>query len=125
MSATIITVRLPWPSRKLSPNGRPTKREKISAVRKAREFARFVTLEAAGRHRAASVVTVVSMAVEWIRPQNRAYDDDNLIASFKSYRDGIADALRLDDKTFRPKHEFPNTVSPPGAVLVTIEVTLK
>jgi hypothetical protein len=34
-------------------------------------------------------------------PQERNRDDDNAAASCKAYRDGIADALRIDDSTLR------------------------
>lgn len=30
-------------------------------------------------------------------PDRRRRDDDNAIGSFKSYRDGIADAIKVDD----------------------------
>jgi crossover junction endodeoxyribonuclease RusA len=33
--------------------------------------------------------------------ENRNRDDDNAAASCKAYRDGIADALRIDDSTLR------------------------
>lgn len=33
-------------------------------------------------------------------PRGRYLDDDNLIASMKSYRDGIAAGLQMDDKGF-------------------------
>jgi len=33
-------------------------------------------------------------------PTKRLPDDDNMLARFKAYRDGIADALGIDDKRF-------------------------
>lgn len=36
----------------------------------------------------------------------RAMDDDNIIASFKAGRDGIADALGIDDNLFIPTYRF-------------------
>ena len=38
--------------------------------------------------------------IDFYPPDRRARDDDNMIASFKSGRDGIADALGIDDKRF-------------------------
>lgn len=119
---TQIVVILPWPSKHLSPNARPTRREKVSAVRGAREAAYWLTREAMGR---VQVESVESMAVEWLRPQNRGYDDDNLIARFKAQRDGIAKALGVDDKHMRPQHSFPQDIVPGGAVRVTIEAVAK
>ena len=36
----------------------------------------------------------------------RAMDDDNIIASFKAGRDGIADSLEIDDIIFVPTYRF-------------------
>jgi crossover junction endodeoxyribonuclease RusA len=44
---------------------------------------------------------VVHLFIEFMPPDRRARDDDNLIASFKSGRDGMADALGINDKLFR------------------------
>lgn len=36
----------------------------------------------------------------------RSMDDDNIIASFKAGRDGIADSLEIDDNLFLPTYRF-------------------
>jgi len=38
--------------------------------------------------------------LDFYPPCNRKHDDDNLTASFKAGRDGIADALGVDDNRF-------------------------
>lgn len=53
-------------------------------------------------------------------PDKRHRDDDNLIASFKSGRDGMAEAIGIDDKRFR-LHPFVSDVTKPGG---TVEVTI-
>lgn len=115
-----ITVSLPWPSKHLSPNGRPKLRDKMSAKKEAREKAFALSLEAVGRTRIASVSR---MHVLWCQPDRRPRDDDNLIASFKAYRDGIALALKVDDATFRPVHDVEGPITAGGLVIVTIEAT--
>jgi hypothetical protein len=45
------------------------------------------------------VYTTYSLAFHYKKNRNR--DDDNAAASCKAYRDGIADALRIDDSTLR------------------------
>lgn len=40
-----------------------------------------------------------------VPPDKRRRDDDNMVASFKSGRDGMADALGIDDTRFRVTHE--------------------
>lgn len=43
----------------------------------------------------------IGLWVDFYPPDRRHRDDDNLIASFKAGRDGIALALGIDDKRFR------------------------
>lgn len=62
----------------------------------------------------------LALWVTWYPPDRRHRDDDNLIAGFKAYRDGIADALGIDDKRFR-LHPFLHTeVRKGGEVRVAI-----
>lgn len=48
---------------------------------------------------------VDSIAVTFRPPDKRRRDKDNMIASFKSGQDGIADALGVDDSTLPVSHE--------------------
>lgn len=43
----------------------------------------------------------VRLEIEFIPPNRRNYDRDNLIAWIKSGLDGIADALSVNDRMFR------------------------
>ena len=84
---------LPWPDRLLSPNARPHWAVKARASKKAREIGFYAVKEAA------AVVNwdgIVHAAITFYPPDRRGRDDDNLIANFKAYRDGIADALNID-----------------------------
>ncbi len=92
----MITIDLPWPSKDLSPNSRCHWAVKAKAVKKARHDAYWLahTAERVG----AGYLTV------WLTfspPTKGRYDDDNLVARCKSYLDGIADALGVDDSRFR------------------------
>jgi len=62
----------------------------------------------------------LSLVIEFAPPDRRSRDDDNLIASFKSGRDGIAEALGIDDARFHTKHSFSAPIKG-GAVCVRIE----
>ena len=119
---TVLHIELPWPDRALSPNGRPKLRALMRAKKAAKELAHYATREAIGRNTA---IRVHDISVMWCQPDNRARDDDNMIASFKAYRDGIASGLNIDDKTFRPHHNPDGPVIKGGIVKVTIAVEVK
>jgi hypothetical protein len=64
---------------------------------------------AAGRWLAEKVVAhapVVSLAVLLTRVSPRAFDDDGLVAAFKSVRDGIAEAWGINDASDRITWEY-------------------
>jgi len=90
---------LPWPSRELSPNGRGVWFAVADAVDKARKDA-FFAARAAGWNMVPPD-TLVRFEVFGYRRTKHRQDDDNLLASCKAYRDGIADALHIDDNRFR------------------------
>lgn len=88
---------LPWPPSGLSPNAR------LHWARKAK-LAKDYRAECAWQCKAAGLEAPeserISMIVEFMPPDRRRRDDDNMQASFKSGRDGIADALGIDDNRF-------------------------
>ncbi len=43
----------------------------------------------------------IHLWIDFYPPDRRHRDDDNMIAAFKSGRDGLADALKVNDKRFR------------------------
>ena len=43
---------------------------------------------------------VIRLRIDFFPPNRARRDDDNAIAAFKSGRDGIADALKVDDARF-------------------------
>ena len=95
----MIELILPWPPKALSPNARTHWRKKAPIAKAYKEACWALTKEAgivlpesAGR---------LALWLDFYPPDRRARDDDNMIASFKHGRDGVALALGIDDKRFR------------------------
>jgi crossover junction endodeoxyribonuclease RusA len=104
-------IALPWPARELSPNARVHWAKKSKAAKAYRRTCHLLT-------KAAGVVAPqgpVMLLLEFCPPNRQRRDDDNCLAAFKSGRDGLADALGIDDSRF---------VTQPvqgGAVMVRIQ----
>lgn len=91
-----MTITLPLPSPKLSPNGRTHWRAKSQLTKLHRHRAKLATLALLpGDTRP----TFTRYTLAFYFPDRRHRDDDNAAASCKAYRDGIADALGIDDHT--------------------------
>ena len=101
-----MRVELPWPPKGLSPNDRPHWAEKARVVKAYRGAGFALTREAMGRAPVTISRSPVAVRITFCPPSNRARDMDNLIASFKSAQDGIAQALRIDDSSFAPTYHI-------------------
>lgn len=113
----MTTVTYPWPPKELTPNFK--RRKHWSAYR---EPARLYRLACKGLTKNAHVGVAagdvpVLMTVTFNPPDRRRRDDDGMISSFKAGRDGIADALGIDDHWFKPSYHFGDPVKG-GAVSV-------
>ena len=99
-----MMLELPWPDKTLSPNSRGYWAKRAGAVKKARRLAYLAMLEHAGVGAARQMFSDYAGRIHlWItfHPKTkRLPDDDNCLAMFKAYRDGIADALGIDDGRF-------------------------
>ena len=101
-------VTLPWPSGALSPNARGHWSAKSKAAKAYRAdcfnltkqalHATMVT-DAATVHMLSGIATL-HLWLDFYPPDRRHRDDDNMIAAFKSGRDGLAEALGINDKRF-------------------------
>lgn len=113
----MIRIELPFPAKILWPNGRGHWAAKARAVRSARDWAAW---QVVGGYR--KNPHWKSAKLHWVIHPKTAHpiDDDAPPYALKSYRDGIADALGIDDKNFRATYEFGPPVKG-GAVIVTIE----
>lgn len=112
-----MIVVLPWPDMRLSPNSRMHWAVKAGVVAKARRDAAYATYEAVGgglrEARAAFAGNdPISVRVTFYPPDKRHRDDDNLVGCIKSARDGIADALAINDRRFVSTHAFAEPASP-------------
>jgi crossover junction endodeoxyribonuclease RusA len=93
-----MTITLPLPHAKLSPNARVHWSTKHRLTKHHRALAAIKTIAHIANHGKPSTAPT-QYRIHFYHPDHRRRDDDNAIASCKAYRDGIADALRIDDHT--------------------------
>lgn len=96
----MMQVTLPWPPKDLSPNAR-VHWSKRSKAAKAYRHACYMLAIQAGAKTGIPWDGDIHAWIDFYPPDRRARDDDNMIASFKAGRDGLAQALGVDDKRFR------------------------
>lgn len=113
---TDTALMLPWPPKVLSPNARVHWATKSRAAKVYRNACYLLC-------RAASLPVPAGRALlslEFIPPDRRRRDDDNCIAAFKSGRDGVAQALGIDDSRFVTQLQISAETIKGGAVRVRI-----
>ena len=110
---------LPWPPKILSPNARAHWAARSKAAKAYRADCAWLT-KAAGLR--VDWDGVVHAFITFCPPDRRHRDDDNLVAAFKSGRDGVADALIVDDKRFRIHPWLSDEVVKGGAVKVRLSM---
>ena len=118
-----VIITLPWPDKRLSPNARVHWRAKVGPKQSARIRSGWSAVAAKGFYSAKDALKAgdgpIPIEVRFYPPDRRHRDDDNMIGSFKSHRDGIADALEVDDRRFRPVYIFAEPEKP-GRIEVTL-----
>lgn len=88
---------LPWPPKELSPNARVHWAQR---ARRAKAYRRACYwLAKAHGHRPAADGRLC-VVVEFVPPDRRARDRDNMLASIKAGLDGVAEALGVNDARF-------------------------
>lgn len=112
----MIDLTLPWPPKELSPNARVHWSKKSSAAKSYRS-ACYLLCRLAGIKPPAGRAL---FSLEFIPPDKRRRDDDNCLASFKSGRDGVAQALGIDDSNFVTQLQISANTIKGGAVRVRI-----
>lgn len=117
-----MIVSLPWPDNRLSPNAR-THWAVLAKVKKiARADANTLATIAVplkDKRAIAAIEGRIPIEIRFYPPDARHRDDDNAVASFKAARDGLADALGVDDRRFLPTYYFMDPEKP-GRVEVVI-----
>lgn len=119
-----LTIILPWPPKECSPNARVHWAKKSRTAKRYRSDCKLIAHLAVVKTGNPVLGMMdrgsVDMDIAFYPPDRRHRDDDNLIGAFKAGRDGIADALRCDDKAFRIHPYLSGKVCDGGEVVVTI-----
>lgn len=107
---------LPWPPKELSPNARTHWAARSKAAAAYRRACHLLTKQSGlvapdGR---------VLLVLEFVPPDRRRRDDDNCLAAFKAGRDGLAEALGVDDSRFVTEFRLADEPVEGGAVRVQI-----
>lgn len=111
---------LPWPPKELSPNARVHWSKKSKAAKAYRADCHILCRQAG---LTAPKGRSIILTLEFVPPDRRHRDDDNMLAAFKSGRDGIADALGIDDRQFVTQISVSAETVKGGAVNATIQVS--
>ena len=96
----MITIRLPWPPKELSPNARVHWAKKAKAAKQYRELAWAQTLLNGDADAPIDWIECYNLRLTFHPPDRRRRDLDNMLASIKAGIDGIADAIQVDDQHF-------------------------
>lgn len=120
MTERAYMIRLPWPPTQLTPNFKRRNhwRKYAPFIKHYRNECWGETLRVTGA-RPSGLSKPLYMSIHFYPPDRRHRDDDGMIGAFKAGRDGMSDALGVDDKHFKPSYH----VEPPlkgGCVLVQI-----
>ncbi len=113
-----IDLILPWPPKELSPNARLHWSKVAAAKRKYRTACWAMTLEAETHFVPKKPDSKLRVHLLFIAPDRRNYDLDGLLSRMKSGLDGVADALKVNDKRFRPSIDISDDIG--GMVKVQI-----
>jgi crossover junction endodeoxyribonuclease RusA len=110
-------IRLPWPPKELSPNARVHYRARAEVVKAYRTQAYWI---ADANLLAMPYEGEIVLSVEFLPPDKRRRDLDNMLASAKAALDGLADAHAVNDHRFAL---FLRRGEPTkgGAILVTVQ----
>lgn len=108
---------LPWPSPALSPNSRTHWRARVKAM-KADKLLASIHVRNSGW--IAPPWDRIHLWINFYPPTKRLPDDDNMLARCKGYRDGIAEALGIDDRVFVSHPYVHDEVRKHGEVHISI-----
>lgn len=110
---------LPWPDKRLTPNAKRRShwskyRGAAAADRKVGYWSTFDQLAHGIRDVRAKVASAdkITLQITFFPPDRRRRDDDGMISAFKHLRDGICDALCIDDSKLRPSYVIGEPESP-------------
>ncbi len=93
----MIVIDLPWPAKELHPNARVHWAKKAKAAKQARNDGAWCALASGVRTHDFMGLDSLNVSIVFLPPDNRRRDTDGMISSAKSYFDGIADVVGVDD----------------------------
>jgi len=96
----MIKVVLGWPPSDLSPNKRLHWAKLATAKKQYRETCNKISKQQLKKYKYDKLPERLVLEMTFIPPDKRNYDRDNLVARMKSGIDGLADALKINDKRF-------------------------
>ena len=111
---------LPWPDRRLQGNARVHWRVRHRAAKLAKRLA-WTTAYQAGWGKLSLPDGRITLHLTFYPPDKRRRDDDNVIFGAKSYRDGLAMALGIDDNRFSTAARMSDEVRKGGQMVVRLE----
>jgi crossover junction endodeoxyribonuclease RusA len=114
-----MMIELPWPSSELSQNARTHHAVKARAVKKARNDAFWLTK--AVNDGSLKDAETLRVTFTFHMPDYRKRDLDNVFGSLKAARDGIAEAIGIDDSRWNEITILRGPVEKGGRVIVTLE----
>ena len=124
-------VTLSWPPRQLNPNVVVHWAQKARVTKKARNEAfllmksELCRLAKEGKAVDKDKVSSVKVSYLFVPPDRRPRDDDNLIRCMKPFRDGIAQAIGVDDNCFRTCECDFGKPSRPAFVVAHLRIEVK
>lgn len=100
-----MVIELPWPAKALWPNHRSRSHwPRTRALKQARQDGFRATKAAKVGIVAGDVPIRLAITVNPLSSRRQSQPDaDNVVSALKGYFDGIADALKVDDRFFEPQ----------------------
>lgn len=111
---------LPWPDRALHPNARVHWRVRSDATKAARAAAYYAAIQEKWNRETWPATGRLHLWWDFYPPDRRWRDDDGLMSSMKAARDGIADAMCVNDRRFVSHPFVHDEVRKGGQVLVKV-----
>lgn len=110
-------IELPWPPSKLLPNKKLHWAVKRPIVKKYRSDCFYLCQSLKGK----SWPDTIPVMIEFYPPDRRKRDDDNMIGAFKAGRDGMADAMGVDDNRFKTAYKICEPVKK-GKIIIRFDL---
>lgn len=99
-----MIIKLPFPAKELMPNQKNGKHWGATHAIKTsqRDTAFYLTMDQTGGRDFFKGSDNIPISLLYLMPDNRHRDCDNMLAASKAMLDGVAQALGIDDKRFKP-----------------------